>query len=251
MKAYDERKKQIMESLRGGLIVSCQVQKDDPIYTDDMVVKMAEAAKWGGAAGIRANSPEQIRAIKKAVDLPLIGLYKKWNEGTDVFITPTMKEVEEVVNAGAEIIALDCTFQKIGSRRACDLLPEVQKEFPDALIFADVSNYEEAKNAAECGADIVGPTLYGYTQDTKNIESPDYRSFARMCRDFGDKTCMIMEGHIYTPEDAIKALYLGAYSVVVGSAITRPHFITARFVDLFDRYQTNWRVAERSSHKTE
>ena len=116
MKTTDERKRKILEGFRNGLIVSCQVQKDDPIYTDDIVVKMAQAAKWAGAAGIRANSPEQIRAIKAAVDLPLIGLYKIWHDDTDVFITPTLEAARQVWEAGAEIIVL-AGFMSILSER--------------------------------------------------------------------------------------------------------------------------------------
>ena len=89
MKTTDTRKRALLEGLKDGLIVSCQVQHDDPIYTDDIVVKMAEAAKWAGAVAIRANSPEQIKAIKEKVDLPMIGLWKIWHDDTDVFITPT------------------------------------------------------------------------------------------------------------------------------------------------------------------
>ena len=215
----------------------------------DFVVKMAIAAEWGGAVGIRANSPDQIAEIRKNVKLPIIGLYKIWHDDTDVFITPTLEAAKQVWEAGAEIIALDCTSQITHEGRpAYELLPIVKKEIPDAIIFADVSNYEEAKRAVELGADIVGPTLYGYTEETKHIEHPDLREFARMCRDFGDEVCMIMEGHVYTPEDAMKCLYLGAHSVVVGSAITRPHLITKRFVDLLSGYQNNWRDAERSKH---
>lgn len=249
MKTNDPAKRKILESFRNGLIVSCQVQHDDPISTPDMHVKMAQAAAWGGAVGIRANSPEQIREIKRAVKLPVIGLYKQWNPGTDVFITPTMEAVREVYEAGAEIIALDCTDQiTAAGRPAWELLPQAMKAFPEAMFFADVSNYEEAARAVKLGADIVGPTLYGYTEQTKRIEEPDLREFARMCRDFGDQAYMIMEGHIYSPEDAIKCLYLGAHAVVVGSAITRPHLTTKRFTDLMGGYRSNWRDAERSAH---
>lgn len=244
-----DKKKAILESLKGGLIVSCQVQHDDPVYSEDFVLKMANAAEWAGAVGIRANSPEQIRLIKEHVKLPMIGLYKIWHDDTDVFITPTLEAAKQVWEAGAEIIALDCTAQITHEGRpAYELLPIVKKEIPDALIFADVSNYEEAKRAVEMGADIVGSTLYGYTEETKQIEQPDLREFARMCRDFGDKVFMVMEGHIYTPEDAIKCLHLGADAVVVGSAITRPHLIAKRFVDLMSGLQSNWRDAERSKH---
>ncbi|MGN1340069.1 MAG: N-acetylmannosamine-6-phosphate 2-epimerase [Oscillospiraceae bacterium] len=242
-------KNEILEMLKGGLIVSCQVQHDDPCYSEDFVLKMAQSAQWAGAVGIRANSPEQIKLIKENVDLPMIGLYKIWHDDTDVFITPTLEAAKQVWEAGAEIIALDCTNQITHEARpAYELLPIVKKEIPEALIFADVSNYEEAARAVEMGADIVGPTLYGYTEETKHITSPDLREFARMCRDFGDKAFMIMEGHIYTPEDAIKCLYLGADAVVVGSAITRPHLIAKRFVDLISGLQDDWRIAEKAKH---
>ncbi len=166
-----------------------------------------------------------------------------------MFITPTLDAARQVWDAGADIIALDCTDQITHEGKpAWELLPLVQKEIPDALIFADVSTYEEAKRAVDLGADIVGPTLYGYTESTKHIEEPNLREFARMCRDFRDRVFMIMEGHIYTPEDAVKCLYLGADAVVVGSAITRPHLIAKRFVDLMGGLQDNWRTAERAKH---
>lgn len=190
-------KSEILEMIKGGLIVSCQVQHDD----------------------------------------------------TDVFITPTLESAKQVWEAGAEIITLDCTSQITHEGRpAYELLPVVKKEIPEAIIFADVSNYDEAKLAVEMGADIVGPTLYGYTEETKNITGPDLREFARMCRDLGDRAFMIMEGHIYTPEDAVKCLYLGADAVVVGSAITRPHLIAKRFVDLISGLRDDWRIAEKAKH---
>ncbi|MBQ8484421.1 MAG: N-acetylmannosamine-6-phosphate 2-epimerase [Bacteroidales bacterium] len=242
-------KEELKRALQGGLIVSCQVQHDDPVYSIDFVVKMAKAAKWGGAVGLRANSPDQIAAIKKEVDLPMIGLYKIWHDDTDVFITPTMEAARQVWEAGADIIALDCTDQIThDGRPAWELLPLLKKEIPEAPIFADVATYEEAERAIKLGADFVGPTLYGYTAETKHITEPDFRTFAKMCRDFKDKACVVMEGHIYTPEDAMKVLYLGAHSVVVGSAITRPHLITKRFVELIGGYKTNWREDEVSKH---
>lgn len=243
-----DQKKEMLAQLKNGLIVSCQIQPTDPVYSMDFVVKMAKAAKWGGAAGIRANSPDQIAEIRKAVDLPIIGLYKIFSETSDVFITPTLEAARQVVEAGADILALDCTNQLTEEGRpAWELLPKVKESFPDVLVFADVSNYEEAKHAVELGADLVGPTLYGYTEETKHIDSPDLREFARMCRDLKDQAFMVMEGHIYSPEDAVKALYLGADAVVVGSAITRPHLITKRFTDLMGGLQDNWRTAERES----
>ena len=223
MKTTDPKKRALLDGLKDGLIVSCQVQKDDPIYTDDIVVKMAEAAKWAGAVAIRANSPEHI--------------------------TPTMDAARAVWEAGAEIIALDCTSQITHENtQAWDLIKTVKQEIPEAIIFADVSNMEEAARAVENGADIVAPTLYGYTKETEHIEGADYRMFAEMCRTFRDEAFVMMEGHIYTPEDAMKCIYLGAHSVVVGSAITRPHLTAKRFVDLLGGYQDNWRDAEKAKH---
>ena len=163
MKTQDPKKKALLESLKGGLIVSCQTQKDEPIYTPDMVVKMAECAKWAGAVGLRINSPEQIRQVKEAnLGLPIIGLYKVWHDDTCVFITPTMKEVDAIVEAGADIIALDCTKETTHEgTQAWDLIKEVRKKYPDHLIFADCATIEEAKRASDNGAEIVAPTLYG------------------------------------------------------------------------------------------
>lgn len=248
MKTQDKRKRELIESMQG-LIVSCQVQHDDPIYTKDMASIMAKAALWGGAKAIRANSPEQIKSIKEVVDLPIIGLWKIWHDDSEVFITPTIEACKSIWEAGAEVIALDCTFQTTHQKTiAAELIKQVKKEIPEAIIFADISTYEEAKTAIENGADIVAPTLYGYTEDTKNIQEPNMREFARMCRDFKDEAYVMMEGHIYSPEDAMKCLYLGAHSVVVGSAITRPHLTTKRFNDLIEGYTDNWRDAERSKH---
>ena len=238
MKTTDKRKREILESLRGGLVVSCQVQPEDPIYTKDMAVKMAEAAKWAGAVGIRANTPEQIRQIREAVQLPVIGLYKIWNEDTGVYITPPLEAAKAVWEAGADIIAMDCTGRLTHEKTiAWRLLPQVKEAIPEAITFADVSNYAAAKRAVERGADIGAPTLCGYTDYTQDRPCPDYREFARMCRDFGQDVYMMMEGHLNTPEDAMKCMYLGAHAVVVGSAITRPHLTAKRFVDLLRRYE--------------
>lgn len=243
------KRNEMIEKMKGGLIVSCQVQHDDPIYTEVTHTMMAKAAEWAGAVGIRANSPEQIADIKKQVKLPIIGLYKIWNDKTDVFITPTMDAVDQIVEAGADIIAIDCTFQITSEgAQAIELLPKVKKKYPNIPVFADVSNVEEATLAIEYGADIVAPTLYGYTKETEHIEGADYRMFAEFCRLFNQKAYVMMEGHVYTPEDAMKCIFLGAHSVVVGSAITRPHLIAARFVDLLSGYQANWREAEKAKH---
>lgn len=125
-----DQKNAMLEQLKNSLIVSCQIQPTDPVYSMDFVVKMAQAAKWGGAVGIRANSPDQIAEIRKAVDLPIIGLYKIFSETSDVFITPTLEAAREVIEAGADILALDCTNQLTeDGRPAWELLPKVKKPF--------------------------------------------------------------------------------------------------------------------------
>jgi N-acylglucosamine-6-phosphate 2-epimerase len=231
----DTVKKALLDSLQGGLIVSCQISPDDPIYIEGcaeaFVAAMAKGAQWAGAVGIRANTPGQIRAIKQAVDLPVIGLYKIQSPGSDVMITPTLEAAVQVHRAGAEIIALDCTARHINGRYAYELLPLIKREIPGAIIFADISTYDEAERAVSLGADIVAPTLYGYTKETAAAGQPDLQAFARMCRDFTGKAYVFMEGRVNTPEDAANYIKLGAHAVVVGSAITRPHLIAREFVN--------------------
>ena len=252
MNTKNKKNIELIESLRNGLIVSCQTQPGDVIHGDGTttVVTMAKAAKWAGAAGIRANSPEQIAAIRKEVDLPIIGLWKiKYPEVDTHIITPTVEHAKKLIEAGADIVALDCTKWEnpaIGGKPRYELIKMIKEEIPDVIIFADCATYDEAAKAVELGADIVSPTKFGYTPDTIALEPPAWREFARMCRDFKDKAYVIMEGHIYQPEDAMKALYLGGHAVVVGSAITRPHYIAKRFTDLMGGLQDDWRIAERT-----
>lgn len=247
-----EKARQLIESMRGGLIVSCQTQPGDPIHEEGKtVVTMAKAAVWGGAKGIRANGPDQIAAIREITDLPIIGLWKiKYPDVDTHIITPTVEHAKGILEAGADIVALDCTNwdnPAIGGKR-WELIPMLKKEIPDIIIFADCATYEECKRAADLGADIVAPTKFGYTPDTKMIEPPCWRELARIARDLSKKAYVFHEGHIYTPEDAMKALYLGVHAVVVGSAITRPHYITKRFTDLMGglKPEDNWRDRERA-----
>ncbi|MGB4984585.1 MAG: N-acetylmannosamine-6-phosphate 2-epimerase [Erysipelotrichaceae bacterium] len=244
----NKEQKALIESMKG-LIVSCQTQPDDPIHQDGIstVVMMANAAKWGHASGLRANTPAQIKAIKANNDLPVIGLYKIWNDNTDVFITPTIQSAREVVEAGADILAIDCTFQiNSEGNRACELIKQVKKEMPNVLIFADVSNLEEAIYAKENGADIVAPTLYGYTKETnkENLNwwdvKPNFDLLESIVKNCADENCYVMmEGHVNTEEEAVKCIALGAHSVVVGSAITRPHTITDRFNSAIQRFYSS------------
>lgn len=219
--------KEILNSIHKGLIVSCQALYDEPLYGSHIMAKMAIAARDGGAVGIRANYAEDIKAIKEVVDLPLIGLVKRDYDDSDAYITPTMKEVEEVVNAGAEIVAIDATdILKPGGVTSEQFIRDIREKF-DIMILADISTYEEAVKAEEAGAHMVSTTLSGYTPHSPQLEGPDFDLIEKAAK--GLKIPVIGEGRIWVPEEAKKALDLGAYAVVVGSAITRPREITKRF----------------------
>ena len=215
-----------LAAVKGKLIVSCQALEDEPLHGARIMAKMAIAAKIGGAVAIRANSPADIRAIKQAVDLPVIGLYKQGASG--VFITPTFEAAAEIAAAGADVIALDCTARP---RPDGTPLPDLLARIHDELrrpTFADVSTLAEAQAAAQAGVAMAAPTLSGYTENSPAQDGPDFDLLARMCQTL--PIPVIAEGRIHKPEQARRALDLGAWSIVVGSAITRPRTITARFV---------------------
>ncbi len=241
-------KKALLESMRG-LIVSCQTEPHDPIHDEGRtVVTMAKAAEYGGAVGIRSNKPEQVAAIHAAVKLPIVGLHKIYYDTVgEVIMTPTIEHAKALYEAGAQIIALDSTqrLNQDGVPR-CDLIKEIKREIPDALIFADIDTYENAEHAIELGADIVATTCMGGTPESKALgyKRPDYAAVARLAKGLKDRAFVVMEGHIETPEDAIKAFYMGVDAIVVGSAITRPHLVVKKFTDAINRYTTDWHKDE-------
>lgn len=219
----------ILERLQSGLIVSCQASATSPLRDSGMMAAMARAALAGGAVGIRANGPEDIRAIRAAVHLPIIGIYKQDMPEYEVYITPTMEAAAEVVQAGADILAVDATLRPHpGGLTAQDFIQACKDEF-SIPVMADISTLEEALAAAEAGADLIATTLVGYTAYTLQRPLPDYELVAQLVKQVPIPT--IVEGHIRTPEDARCALELGAFAVVVGTAITQPDWITAKFVE--------------------
>lgn len=224
-------KQEILDRLKGGLIVSCQMEKHAPCYSDDMVELLAKAAVWAGACGLRINGVDNVKRIKSMFDVPVIGLVKIHREDTEVFMTPSMKEADALVEAGAEIIAVDGTDRLIDGRQACSMIPQLKEKYPEILIFADVRDEKDAVHALDLGADIAAPTFYRFKKDAKSTDLPDWEMFARMCRECSGKGIVMMEGKIWTPDDAIRALHYGAHAVIVGSAITRPHLVARRFVD--------------------
>lgn len=218
----------ILAQLCGGLVVSCQALEGEPLYGPQYMTAMARAAQSGGAVGIRANSPVDIRAIKACCPLPLIGLFKQTYPGSDVYITPTIKEARMVVDAGAELVAVDATARtRPDGLSVREFFKQIRAE-SDALIVADVSTYEEGMAAAMAGADIVSTTLSGYTPYSPQQESPDFDLVARLAADLS--VPVMAEGRIWTPEEARKVIDLGAFAVIVGTAITRPQEIVKRFV---------------------
>ncbi|GAA0795610.1 N-acetylmannosamine-6-phosphate 2-epimerase [Clostridium sp. AF19-22AC] len=221
----------ILDAVRGGLIVSCQALEDEPLHSSFIMQRMAVAAMQGGAAGIRANTVEDIVQIKEVVDLPVIGIIKKVYGDSDVFITPTMKEIDQLMVIRPEIVALDGTDRRRpGNISLEDFFKEVREKYKDQLFMADCSTLEEGVRAAELGFDLIGTTLRGYTEYTKDVRLPDLE----MMRTLVEKVekPVIAEGGIWTPRQLKAALDTGVLAAVVGTAITRPMEITKKFVEV-------------------
>lgn len=222
----------MLEQIKGKLVVSCQALENEPLHSPFIMAKMALAAAEGGAAGIRANSVVDIEAIRQQVALPVIGLIKRDYPDSEVFITPTLREVEELVAAAPEMIALDATQRpRPGGETLAQLVAGIRARWPALLLMADIASVEEALIAEELGFDCVGTTLYGYTPQTKRHTLPE-SDFALLRAVLAAVAVpVIAEGNVDTPERAARCLALGAHAVVVGGAITRPQQITRRFTD--------------------
>lgn len=221
-----------MEELRHKLIVSCQALPDEPLHSDFIMARMAVAAKEGGASGIRANSVVDIAAIQKAVDLPIIGIIKRDYQGADVYITATMKEVDELMTVRPDIIAIDATTStRPNDESLKEFFQKAKEKYPDQLWMADCSTIDEMLAADQLGFDFIGTTLVGYTKQSQGdkIESNDFEIIRKALSKLSHP--LIAEGNIDTPDKVRRVLELGAYSVVVGSAITRPQLITKKFVE--------------------
>ncbi|MBC8101291.1 MAG: N-acetylmannosamine-6-phosphate 2-epimerase [Cytophagales bacterium] len=220
-----------LRSLRGGLIVSCQALPDEPLFGSEIMARLAVAAKAGGAVGIRANTPPDIRAIRAAVpDLPLIGLFKVVVPGfEDVYITPRLEEALLTAEAGADIIAVDATLRPHPEGTTADLIRAV-KQATGRLVMADIDTEAAALAAIEAGADVLSTTLSGYTPESPSRPGPDLELVRRLTT-LRLPIPVIAEGRIATTEEARAARDAGAFAVVVGGAITRPQQITHRFAE--------------------
>ncbi|WP_102958542.1 N-acetylmannosamine-6-phosphate 2-epimerase [Mangrovicella endophytica] len=214
-----------LTDLSGTLVVSCQAEPGLPLDAPEHIVALARSAVIGGAAGLRIQGVDNIRAVRAASGLPLIGLLKVVRLGTDIYITPSIADIDAVVDAGADIIAFDAT-----DRPRPDTVQTLCERVRRAgrLSMADISTVEEGQHAIDAGADIVSTTMSGYTPYSRQLAGPD---FALMSELAAAGVPFAAEGRIWSGEEARRALDLGARFVVVGSAITRPDMITRRFVD--------------------
>ena len=220
-----------INKLKGRLVVSCQALPHEPLHSSFIMGRMALAAKEGGAAGIRANTKEDIREIQSQVGLPVIGIVKRDYEGSSVYITPTLLEVEELMEVKPEIIAMDATGRpRPGGVTLDNFFRELKQKYPEQLWMADCSTVEEALHADALGFDFIGTTMVGYTEESKgmHIEADDFSILRQIVAKAEHP--VIAEGNINTPEKAKRVIELGAFSVVVGSIITRPQLITKSFV---------------------
>ena len=224
-------KQELFDSIKGKVIVSCQSVPGEPLYVEEKSIMylMARAAKQAGTPAIRTSSIRDVIAIKEETGLPVIGLIKIKYPGFESYITPTMKEVDELVEAGSDVIALDCTDMKRGDGKTVDqFITEVRTKYPDAILMADISTYEEGVRAWKLGMDIVGTTMSGYTSHSPKLDGPDYELVTKLSQTVDIP--VIGEGRVHSPEEAVKMLEAGAFAVVVGGAITRPLEIAARFI---------------------
>lgn len=223
----------MLEQFKGKLIISCQALPDEPLHSSFIMGRMALAAKQAGAVGIRAQGVDDIREIKQVTNLPIIGLIKQAYSDSEIYITATKKEVEELVESGCEIIAVDATMRKRpNDERLEDLLKLIKDSGRIAL--ADIANDEEGIFAEKIGFDCVSTTLSGYTSYSPKLKGPDFGLIARMVDKL--KIPVFAEGRINTPEDLKIAYECGAFGAIVGSAITRPQLIARRFMEVLENF---------------
>lgn len=212
---------------QGGLVVSCQARADNPLHGPVHMRAMAQAAEQAGAVALRANGPEDIRAIRHDTSLPVIGINKVFGQAP-VYITPDRAAAEDVMAAGAQIIGLDCTDRERGTP---DRWQEVLRAILDAgrEAFADIATLDEGRRAADAGASYVATTLSGYTDPAAPVpDGPDFALVEALAK--AVRVPVVAEGRIATPQQAAEALDRGAHAVVVGTMITNPRAIAQGFV---------------------
>lgn len=224
-----------METAYHKLIVSCQALPEEPLHSSFIMGRMALAAQEGGARGIRANSTEDIAEIQKMVNLPIIGIIKRDYPGSPVRITPTMREIDRLMEVKPEVIATDATCRpRPDGKTLEEFYALIREKYPEQKLMADCATLEEMLHADRLGFDFIGTTLVGYTEESRGaqIEADDFELIRQLVK--RSKHPVIGEGNIDTPEKVRRVMELGVYSVVVGSAITRPQLITRSFTKVLE-----------------
>ena len=225
----------LLEQLKGGMIVSCQAEGDDPFNANpEYMALFACAAEMGGAIGIRTQGIEKLKAIKRATKLPVIGLLKSQFPDGTVCITGSFNEVEQLIAAGSDIVAIDGTFRKREGLSGPEFIKEVKQRY-GCIVLADIATYAEAKACEEAGADCISTTLNGYTPDTLQFhDGPNYEVLKECVE--GLSVPVFAEGRYNTPAEAGKAMKL---AVISGTAVTRPRVITQWFVNEIKKVNNN------------
>lgn len=217
----------MLDEIKGGLIVSCQALPDEPLHSSFIMGRLAIAAQQGGAVGIRAQSKEDILEIERVCTLPVIGIVKRNYPDSEVYITPTEKEIEELLETRCAMIALDATDRPRPNGATTEALVRAIHA-AGRLAMADCSTPAECLAAEQLGFDVVSTTLCGYTAYSRHTDGPDFSCIEEVVKTV--QLPVIAEGKIHTPEQLRTAMNLGVHAAVVGGAITRPQQITTRFV---------------------
>jgi N-acylglucosamine-6-phosphate 2-epimerase len=226
-----------LNAIRGRLIVSCQASEGDPLDDLNTLTRIATSVLRGGAGGLRAEGVPRIAAFRTITQLPIIGLVKTYDANGDVYITPDLRSAKAISNAGADIIALDCTARRLAASEPWpELIQRIHTEL-NRPVLADIASLDDALAAEHAGADAVATTLYGYTTETNNLRTVSWSLVQSLIARL--TIPVLVEGHIIGPGQVGRALDLGATAVVVGSAITRPETIAARFAKATRNCQNN------------
>lgn len=233
-----------VEKLMNKVIISVQAYEDTPLYGPVHMQAMAQSVLMGGADGIRACWPQDIRAIREITDKPIVGIYKdfpKKDPLDSIYITPTFERACEVIDAGADILGIDCTLRPDRDlKELTELLARIKDKYPDTAIMADLATFEEGVQVAETGlVDIISTTLNGYTRESldQKTDAPNTELIRRLKQHI--QVPVNGEGRVWTLEDMGAMLDAGADMVTIGSAVTRPHLITERFIKYHEQWKAN------------
>ena len=230
---------EILNKIKNNIIISVQAQTNEPLYDKNCMLAMMKSVVNGGAAGLRVANVRDVKNAKENFNVPIIGITKPHiipqNYKELVYITPTVKDCVDQIDAGADIIAFDATIRKNITSENNSSLNEIISTIKNAnkLAMADIATFEEAQMAYEKGVDIISTTLSGYTVESENSspkDKPDFELLQKIASSFD--VPVILEGKIWEPNDVKKAFELQAFSVVIGSSVTRPQLIVKRFIDM-------------------